>query len=44
MLYCRGPPIMLTPAPLTTKAKQIKSVGLVNMNQRLKVTNYSWPY
>ena len=30
--YYRGPPIMLTPSALTTKAKQIKSIEKVNMN------------
>ena len=31
---------MLTPPPLTAKAKEIKSTDKVNMNQRLKITKF----
>ena len=34
---------MLTPTPLTAKAKQIKSIGEVKMNQKLKITEFGWP-
>ena len=36
----RGPQSMLTPPPLTTKAKRIKSIGKFNINQRLKITKF----
>ena len=35
---------MLTPAPLTTKAKQSKSIEYVNMNSRLKITKFGGPH
>ena len=36
--------IMLTPPPLTTKAELIQFIGLINMNQSLKVTNFGGPH
>ena len=46
MPYYRDPTIMLTPPlpPLTRKAKQIKSIELVNMNQRLTITKFGDPH
>ena len=36
--------MVLTPPPLTTKAKKIISIGILNMNQRLKITKLNWPH
>ena len=44
MPYYRDSPIMLTTPPLTSKAKQIKSIGLLDTNQRLPVTKFGWPH
>ena len=35
---------MLTPSSLPTKAKQIKSIGLVDISQNLKVTKIGGPH
>ena len=31
---------MLTPPPINSYAKRIKSIGLVTMDQRLKITKF----
>ena len=40
----RDPTIIMTSPRLTTKAKQIKNIGLVNMIQGLKVTKFGGPH
>ena len=40
----RGPQSMLTPPPLTTKAKRIKSIGKFIINQRSKITKFGRPH